>query len=114
LASGIERMKTLGLALSSVSVVGGGAKNPLWRQILADMLGVPVVALAEPESAALGAALQALWVKRRANGEDVSADDVAFPFITYDERPCQPSTERHRVYRELLTRFGRETQKLYF
>jgi sugar (pentulose or hexulose) kinase len=113
LAHGIERMKELGLALSSVSVVGGGAKNPLWRQILADMLGVPVVALAEPESAALGAALQALWVKRRATGEDVSADDVARPFIAYDERPCEPNAERHRTYREMLTSFGERTHQLY-
>ncbi len=113
LASGIERMKELGLALSSVSVVGGGAKNPLWRQILADMLGVPVVALAEPESAALGAALQALWVKRRATGENVSADEVARPFIVHEDRPSEPNAERHRVYREMLTRFERETRRLY-
>jgi xylulokinase len=113
LASGIERMQTLGLSLSSVSVVGGGAKNPLWRQILADMLGVPVVALAEPESAALGAALQALWVKRRATGESVSADEVARPFIVHEDRPSEPNPENHRVYRELLTRFERETRHLY-
>jgi xylulokinase len=103
----------LGLELSSVSVVGGGAKNPLWRQILADMLNVPVVALAEPESAALGAALQALWVKRRASGENVSADDVARPFIVHDDRPCEPNADRHRVYREMLTRFVEQTHKLH-
>ncbi len=113
LASGIERMQKLGLSLSSVSVVGGGAKNPLWRQILADMLGVPVVALAEPESAALGAALQALWVKRRATGENVSADDVARPFIVHEDRASEPNPENHRAYRELMTRFERETRHLY-
>lgn len=113
LASGLERMKELGLSPSSVSVVGGGAKNPLWRQILADILGVPVVALAEPESAALGAALQALWVGRRASGEDVSADEVARPFIVHEERACEPHAENHRTYREMLARFGDQTQKLY-
>ncbi len=107
-------MKELGLRPSSVCVVGGGAKNQLWRQILADMLGVPVVALAEPEAAALGAALQALWVNRRASGDDVSADAVARPFVAHEARPCEPDAESHGIYREMLERFGERTRRLYF
>lgn len=113
LARGVERMKELGLTPSSVSVVGGGSKNALWRQILADMLGVPAVALLEPESAALGGALQALWVKRRADGEDVSADEVARPYIAYDSSPCDPNPQHHRIYREALQRFNEQTDLLY-
>jgi Sugar (pentulose and hexulose) kinases len=44
---------------SSIMVVGGGSKNPLWRQMLADVLGVNLLFPTEPESAALGAAFQA-------------------------------------------------------
>jgi sugar (pentulose or hexulose) kinase len=113
LASGIQRMKELGLQLSAVSVVGGGSKNPLWRQILADILGVPVVALSEPESAALGGALQALWVLRRAADEDVSADDVAAPFIVHEGEPCQPNADNHATYKEMLRRFEEQTRRLY-
>lgn len=112
LVSGIRRMQALGLKLSAASVVGGGAKNPLWRQVLADMLGVPVLALAEPESAALGGAIQALWVVRRGAGEDVSANDVARKFIARGE-PSHPNAENHRVYVEMLRRFEEETQLLY-
>lgn len=113
LASGIERMKGLGLSLSSVSVVGGASKNPLWRQILADLLGVPVSRLLEPEAAALGAALQALWVTRRAGGEMVTVAQVADPFIQKQLDVALPSASHQVTYRELLLRFQEETKRLY-
>jgi xylulokinase len=40
-------------------VTGGGAKSPFWRQLIADMTGVPVVTLAVDEGPAYGAALLA-------------------------------------------------------
>ena len=40
-------------------LVGGGSKNKLWRRIIADALACPVTIPSQPESAALGAALQA-------------------------------------------------------
>lgn len=41
---------------SLVRVTGGGAKSPIWRQILADAFGVPVAPLSTSEGSALGAA----------------------------------------------------------
>lgn len=113
LASGIGRMRELGLRPSAVSVVVGGAKNALWRQILADVLEVPVVKLREAESAALGGAIQALWLVKRTAGENISADEVARGFIAHAEEPCVPNFENHRVYVELLRRFEGETARLY-
>ena len=48
--------------LSELRVVGGGSQSTLWRQTLADATGVRVACPTEPESAALGAALQAAAV----------------------------------------------------
>jgi len=45
--------------ISQVRVTGGGAKNPLWRQILADVLNAEVVTVNTTEGAAYGAALLA-------------------------------------------------------
>ena len=45
--------------IQEVRVSGGGAKSPLWRQILADVLGVPLVMAEAIEGAAYGAALLA-------------------------------------------------------
>ena len=42
-----------------IRVSGGGAKSPLWRQILADVIGAPLVSTSTTEGAAYGAALLA-------------------------------------------------------
>ncbi len=46
-------------AINQVRISGGGAKSPLWRQILADVLGVELVNVSTTEGAAYGAALLA-------------------------------------------------------
>lgn len=42
-----------------IRVSGGGAKSPIWRQILADVIGAPLVSTNSTEGAAFGAALLA-------------------------------------------------------
>ena len=42
-----------------LTAVGGGAASPLWRQIIADISGLPLVLAAEREASALGAAMLA-------------------------------------------------------
>src|SRR5450755_885919 len=48
-----------GLTLEQVRATGGGAKSPLWRQIIADVLGVELVTTNASEGPAFGAALLA-------------------------------------------------------
>ena len=48
-----------GLPIEQVRVTGGGAKSPLWRQIIADVLGVELVTTNATEGPAFGAALLA-------------------------------------------------------
>jgi xylulokinase len=62
---GIDELKSLGLAAGEIVLTGGGALSRVWRQIVADVAGLPVVILAENEGAAFGAALQALWSLER-------------------------------------------------
>jgi len=61
LRAGIEGMKEHGLPehIEELRLVGGGSKSSLWRRIIADTLQVRVACPIQPESAALGAALQA-------------------------------------------------------
>ena len=56
-------MESYGLKAKELRVVGGGSKNRLWRRIIADSFQLPLVFPTEPESAALGAALQAAAVQ---------------------------------------------------
>lgn len=113
LVSGVEKMKRLGLEVSSVRLVGGGSKNPLWRSVVADALGVPTQVLLEPESAALGAALQALWVDRREGGAAVSIDEVAAPFVQLAPQVSEPEPSNVALYRELLSTFQERTKSLF-
>ena len=60
LAYGLGRLRTLGISPTEMRLTGGGSKSAIWRQICADIFGCPVTTPAEPEGAALGAAIQAL------------------------------------------------------
>jgi xylulokinase len=60
LRDSFELMKSAGLeSISQVRVTGGGARSPLWRQILADVFGAEIVTVNAEEGAANGAALLA-------------------------------------------------------
>ncbi len=60
LRDSFELIKSAGLTeIKQVRVSGGGAKSPLWRQILADVLNVELVTVNTTEGAAYGAALLA-------------------------------------------------------
>lgn len=105
LAWGVDRLRALGVRVDSVRLVGGGAQNPLWRRILADVLDAPVQLLAEPESAALGAALQAAWCARRLHDPAASADELASAFVRPAGAPVLPDAARAARYREIGARF---------
>jgi len=62
---GIDELRGLGLAAREIVLTGGGAGSRVWRQIVADVTGLPVVIVAGNEGAAFGAALQALWALER-------------------------------------------------
>jgi len=57
LADSLAIMVDLGLSIKQIRVIGGGAKSPLWRQILADMLASRVMFAAGEGGPALGAAI---------------------------------------------------------
>lgn len=111
LGLGFDRLKALGVQVDEVRLTGGAANNGLWRQILANVFGVRVQVLVETESAALGGALQALWATRRAAGDDVSADDVAAPFVRLGDA-TEPDGDAAR-YEQLLARYRAEVARIY-
>ena len=86
--------------VKEVRVSGGGARSPLWRQILADVLGVDLVTVQASEGAALGAALLAgvgagLWP----SVEEACATAVALSEVT------RPDANIRAAYEGLYQRF---------
>ena len=55
-----DQMRAIGLPLEKIHVVGGGARSALWRQIKADVTGLPVALPQTIETTGLGAAMIAL------------------------------------------------------
>jgi len=59
LRDSLELMYALGLSVEQVRASGGGARSPLWRQMLADVFDTEIVTVNVTEGAAYGAALLA-------------------------------------------------------
>jgi len=59
LCDSLELMRGLGIEPGTVVASGGGAKSPLWRQMLADIFRAPIATVNATEGAAYGAALLA-------------------------------------------------------
>ena len=52
-----EVAKSLGIKIDRTKICGGGAKSPLWRKIIANVLNVKVDILEKEEGPSLGAAM---------------------------------------------------------
>ena len=74
MAYGLRRMESLGLKPTEIRLTGGGSQSPVWRQILADVFGYPVVTMQSAEGAALGAAIQALHAATPGGSLEALAD----------------------------------------
>jgi xylulokinase len=100
---GLRRLAQLGVKATEIRVTGGGAKSPVWRQLMADIFGVPVVAMVEDEGAALGGALQAAWcVAIRGGNSRAKLTDFTTGTVALNEATrCTPIKANVARYREL-------------
>jgi xylulokinase len=103
LRDGLDLMIGAGMpAPSEIRASGGGTASPLWRQILADVLGAEIASVATTEGAAYGAAVLA------AVGTDWFADAAGATSawvtatVTAAPGPDAPFyADRHAIYRGL-------------
>ncbi len=113
LAAGVARLGALGLPCRELRAVGGGARNRLWLGILADALVASVMPLAEAESGALGAALQALWTVERARTGRAECDEIAREWVIPSSDPVRPDPFRTEAYQRLGERFQATQDALF-
>jgi xylulokinase len=100
---GLRRLSALGVRPREIRVTGGGARSPVWRQLMADVFGVPVVAMVQDEGAAVGAALQAAWcVARRQGRPKAPISEFTSAVVAVDEATrCAPDRQAAARYRKL-------------
>lgn len=73
LRDSLEVAKSLGIGIERTKICGGGAKSPLWRKIIADVLNLRVDILESEEGPAMGGAMLAAV----ACGEYASVEEIA-------------------------------------
>lgn len=76
LALVLQSMRAAGIEVREVRATGGFARSTLWRQLLADALGMPVSFPAGHEGSSFGAALLGLQALGLVDSVDVAADLV--------------------------------------
>ena len=89
-----------GLTLAQVRATGGGAKSPLWRQIIADVLGVELVTTNAQEGPAFGAALLA----GVASGVYPSVQQACDATVRVVERTA-PQRETASIYAQMYEQY---------
>lgn len=92
-------LQSVGVAPSRIVMAGGGGRSPFWRQMVADVFGLPVYALATSDQAAVGACLLA--------GAGVGAWDALEAAQTWARHgtPAEPDRLRHDRYQEFAELF---------
>jgi xylulokinase len=102
----LEAMRDAGLAVRRLTIVGGGAKGPVWRQIKADVTRLPVRVPTSVETTATGAAILAAV----GSGVHASVADAVSAFVAYEPDEHQPDPARADAYDEAYARY----REVYF
>jgi gluconokinase len=100
LALVLASMREAGNEVREIRATGGFARSELWRQMLADALGMPIGFPAGHEGSAFGAALLAMDALGLVEGIDRAADLVGIDDVV------EPEAGAAAVYAELLPTFA--------
>ena len=95
-----EVAKSLGRHLERTKICGGGAKSPLWRKMIANILNLKVDAIESEEGPALGGAMLAAV----ACGEYASVEEIADKVVKVTET-ILPEPELAQRYDERYAQF---------
>lgn len=110
---GLDVLARNGITPGEIRLVGGGAKSAVWRQMVADVFGCPVVCPVTQEAGALGAALQALWCYSHAQGEKLNLKAITDEFVSLDSSTAAaPQAQNVSAYNEIYARYLKLDEQL--
>ncbi|QHB71432.1 xylulokinase [Stenotrophomonas sp. 364] len=105
---GYDAFLRAGMRFERIVLTGGGSNSAQWRQMVADVFGLPVDVPIQPEGAAFGAALQALWALGRARGDAATIADITDRHVAVDPlQSAQPDPARVAAYAAVYARYLR-------
>ncbi len=100
LRDSFEVARALGIEIKRTKICGGGAKSPLWKKMIANILNVKVDVIESEEGPALGGAMLAAV----ANGEFASVEDAAEKIVKIVDT-IEPDPELVKKYEERYAQF---------
>ncbi|MEN5203028.1 xylulokinase [Stenotrophomonas sp. TWI700] len=110
---GYDAFVRAGMRFDRIVLTGGGSNSAQWRQMVADVFGLPVDVPTQSEGAAFGAALQALWALGHARGDAASIADIANQHVAVDPlQSAHPDPMRTHAYAAAYARFLRHLDAL--
>ncbi len=105
---GYDAFVRAGMQFDRIVLTGGGSNSGAWRQLVADVFGLPVDVPTQSDGAAFGAALQALWALGHARGDAASIADIANRHVALDPQlSARPDPTRTAAYAEAYARYLR-------
>ena len=100
LKDSMEILKDIHVPIKEVRVIGGGAKSPLWKQVLADMFGLEIQEINTNQGGALGAAI--LGAVAAGHFKDVAQGCREMIKVT---NTVKPNPDKKAYYDEKYQRF---------
>ena len=100
LRDSFEVAKSLGIKIERTKICGGGAKSPLWKKMIANILNLKVDVIESEEGPAMGGAMLAAV----ANGEFASVEEAAAKIVKIVDT-VEPEPELVAKYEEGYQQF---------
>lgn len=111
IAQHVDILEERGVTLQHITAVGGGVKNPVWMQIIADILGKPIQIPSVTIGASYGDALMAALAMGRFQNFEELRQAIHIKTIIW------PDSERHRSYqpmKKLYTQLYQNNKELMY
>jgi L-xylulokinase len=103
----IDVLRAADVPFNRAALSGGGARSPIWPQMFADGLGVPVTVAEAQETGALGAAIGA------GVGVGVFEDyEAGIAKMTRIKASCAPNPKMQEHYNSRYTRYLQVTEAM--
>lgn len=97
-----ELIKDLDVEINSIRITGGGAKNSVWVQMIADIIGVDVITVEAEEGPAFGAAILAMVGTKTYKTVEQACEEIVNLKSVY-----RPNIKNSSIYNKKYEKFKR-------
>ena len=103
LRDSLEVAIKLGIKIDRSKICGGGAKSPLWKKIIANVLNVKIDVIESEEGPALGGAMLAAVACKEFDSVEAAADAIVkiTDTIEPDEKLVEAYNKKYNVFKQL-------------